>query len=204
MHTVGAALVQAFLKHPTRNGFQAKPTYDTCVANKMENGEQCTIVWYVDDMKISHVDSEVVTRVIESIKKKFEKMTVTRGKEHVFLGLNISFNDKDGTANIKMKDYIKEAIAEFGEDITRTTTTPAKRNLFEIDETSEALPDPEREIFHSIVAKLLYVSVRGRMNIQLAIAFLCTRVLCKKRQVEVEANIGIPIWITGRVRHNWS
>jgi hypothetical protein len=83
-------------------------------------------------------------------------MAVTRGKEHVFLGMNISFHN-DGTASIVMKDYIKEAIAHFGEDITRSATTPAKRNLFEIKENSVPLTDADWEIFHSVVAKLLYV-----------------------------------------------
>jgi hypothetical protein len=32
------------------------------------------------------------------------------------------------------------------------------------------------EVFHSVVAKLLYVSKRSRLDIQLAVAFLCTRV----------------------------
>ena len=31
-----------------RNGFEINP-YDTCVANKLVNGKQCTIVWHVDD-----------------------------------------------------------------------------------------------------------------------------------------------------------
>jgi hypothetical protein len=35
-----------------------------------------------------------------------------------------------------MKEYIKEAIADFGESITQLATTPAKKNLFEIDEES--------------------------------------------------------------------
>ena len=52
-------------------------------------GKQCTIAWYVDDMKISHVDPEVVTNIIEKLEDQFEKMTVTRGKEHVFLGMHI-------------------------------------------------------------------------------------------------------------------
>jgi len=29
--------------------------YDLCVANKTINDTQCTIVWHVDDSKISHV-----------------------------------------------------------------------------------------------------------------------------------------------------
>ena len=34
-------------------GFQINP-YDPCVANKMIDGEQMTIIWYVDDLKASH------------------------------------------------------------------------------------------------------------------------------------------------------
>ena len=45
-------------------GFELNP-YDMCVANAMINGKQCTIVWYVDDNKISHVDPNVVTDIIK-------------------------------------------------------------------------------------------------------------------------------------------
>jgi len=34
--------------------------YDQCVANKVINGKQCTIIWHVDDLKISHLDKKVV------------------------------------------------------------------------------------------------------------------------------------------------
>jgi hypothetical protein len=78
-----------------------------------------------------------------------------------------------------LKDYIKEAIADFGESITRSATTPAKKNLFQIDEESGPLTNREKKTFHSIAAKLLcYVSKRGRLDIQLPIAFLCTPVSC--------------------------
>ena len=40
-------------------------------------------MWYVDDNKISHVNSQVVDQVITDIEKKFGKMTVKREKEHV-------------------------------------------------------------------------------------------------------------------------
>ena len=43
--------------------------YDRCVANKMINSKQCTIVWYVDDVKVSHVDETVVSDIITYIKK---------------------------------------------------------------------------------------------------------------------------------------
>ena len=34
-------------------GFEANP-YDPCVANKMIDGSQFTIVWHVDDLLLSH------------------------------------------------------------------------------------------------------------------------------------------------------
>jgi hypothetical protein len=44
-------------------GFILNP-YDSFVANKVINGKQCTIVWHVDDLKISYVDADVANSVI--------------------------------------------------------------------------------------------------------------------------------------------
>ena len=44
-------------------GFKINP-YDPCTANRMIEKNQCTIVWHVDDLKISHKDPSVVTKVL--------------------------------------------------------------------------------------------------------------------------------------------
>ena len=59
-------------------GFKLNP-YDLCVTNSQIKRKQCTVAWYVDNNKISHVDDTVVTNIIEKIEAKFGKMTVTRG-----------------------------------------------------------------------------------------------------------------------------
>ena len=41
--------------------------YDPCVANNFVNGKQITIVWHVDDLKISHVQTKVVDEFIEQM-----------------------------------------------------------------------------------------------------------------------------------------
>ena len=38
--------------------------YDPCIANKMINGHQMTVVWHVDDLKISHKHPWEVTKMI--------------------------------------------------------------------------------------------------------------------------------------------
>jgi len=70
------------------HGFKLNP-YDKCVANKDINGKQCTIVFYVDDNKISHVDPDVVTDVIDILRGHFGELTITRGREHNFLGMDL-------------------------------------------------------------------------------------------------------------------
>jgi Reverse transcriptase (RNA-dependent DNA polymerase) len=161
-------------------GFSLNP-YDACVANKVINGKQCTIAWYVDDTKISHADPDVVTSVIEQLEASFGKMTVTRGPEHVFLGMNIRYTGQ-GTAVISMKGYLEEAIAESGMDIKREATTPARHDLFTVDHMPTALKQLEAAAFHSVTAKLLYVSTRARIDLLLAIAFLSTRVTKSTKQ----------------------
>jgi hypothetical protein len=156
-------------------GFVLNP-YDPCVANCIIDGKQCTIGWYVDDTKISHVDPDVVTGVLQSIESRFGKMVVTRGKKHVFLGMDIEFND-DGTFTTTMVDYIKEAIEEFGEDVTSSSAaTPGGKSLYTVTESSPVLARDKADTFHKIVAKLLYISSRARSDILPTIAFLCTRV----------------------------
>jgi hypothetical protein len=39
--------------------------------NKMINGCQCTLLWHVDDLKILHVDPEIVTGVIGQLEEDF-------------------------------------------------------------------------------------------------------------------------------------
>jgi YHS domain-containing protein len=86
-------------------------------------------------------------------------MTVTRGKEHVFLGMNIRYTDK-GTAVITMKEYLKETIRESGMKSRARQHHRRDKNLFDVDGKAKLLDKREAEVFHSVVAKLLYVSTQ--------------------------------------------
>ena len=148
--------------------------YDMCVANKNINGQQCTIAWHVDDLKISHKDPKVVDKIIEELEEKYGKMTVTRGKHHTYVGINIIYGD-DKEVIIEMKEYIREAIEEFPEELIKLVTSPASLHLFEVNDDTPKLDRKRAELFHRLVAKMLFVTNRGRPDIQVAIAFLTTR-----------------------------
>ena len=155
-------------------GFTVNP-YDRCVANSMINGKQCTIVFYVDDNKVSHTDPSVVTNVIEKIEKYFGEMTKIRGKEHDYLGMKLKINE-DKSLEIDMRNQIDEIIEFFGEDIDESVASPAALRLFEVDETAAKLGTIKAEKFHSITAKLLYLEKRARPDLETVVSFLCTRV----------------------------
>jgi Reverse transcriptase (RNA-dependent DNA polymerase) len=166
---------ELFVSVLTDLGFELNP-YDPCVANTIIDGSQCTIAWYVDDMKISHQDPNVVSNIICSIEKKFGTMTVHRGDDVTFLGMDILFNTNN-TVTISMSKFIDEVLEESGVVFHDTScNTPAKSNLFDIDAGSATLSTSMSDLFHRLVAKLLYLSKRGRPDIQLAVAFLTTRV----------------------------
>ena len=42
-------------------------------------------MWYVDYNKLSHVDPNVVTEILEEIKKHFGELVIRRGDEYYFL-----------------------------------------------------------------------------------------------------------------------
>ena len=66
--------------------------YDKCIANKMIEEKQCTLAFYVDDNKLSHVSSKVVDNLLDTIEGYFPGLVVTeRGKRLNFLGMEIDF-----------------------------------------------------------------------------------------------------------------
>ena len=81
-----------FVEILTSIGFVLNP-YDYYVANKIIDRHQLTVVWHVDDLKISHQNENVVTRMIIWLRKTYEvlfydgtgAMTVHRGKIHEYL-----------------------------------------------------------------------------------------------------------------------
>lgn len=165
---------EVFSEKLLKEGFKLNPC-DPCVANKTIKGSQCTIAWYVDDTKISHKNPEVVIQIISMLESSFDKMSIKRGREHTFVGINFKLRD-DGKLEIRMEEYVEECIEVFNEDLNKSAKTPAKHDLFEQDppELASQLDNEMSERFHHIVSKLLYVSKRAQPDIDLATAYLCT------------------------------
>jgi hypothetical protein len=139
-------------------GFEVNP-YDWCVANKTIEGKQCTVLWHVDDIKISHVNKDVVSSVIDYLSNRYGKeapLTVTRGKIHRYLGMILDYSTV-GKVQIKMSDYIKGILESLPPSMDGESATPAANHLFTINKDAKILEPPEAEMFHHYVAKLLFL-----------------------------------------------
>ena len=75
-------------------GYQ-RNEYDWCVMKKIIDNKQCTILFHVDDLKTSHVNPAVVSRVLADIDAeygKIAKMTIRRGKVRNYLRMTIYYS----------------------------------------------------------------------------------------------------------------
>ena len=83
-------------------GFRINP-YDPYVANKMKGGKQLTVCWHVDDLKISCVDANEVTNMIQWLESEYGEMHGSHGKIHENLGLWLYYSIP-GEVRISMEE----------------------------------------------------------------------------------------------------
>jgi hypothetical protein len=169
---------KTFRKDLKDNGFIFYQ-YDPCVANKKVQGLQQTIVFHVDDLKSSHKSKSVNKKIenwLNSMYSKHGRVTATHGQVHNYLGMELDYR-KQGELKINMTKYVENMRNNFPvklgkKDMAKTT---ARDNLFNLG-TGAKLDTKRLEIFHTFVAKGLFLCKRVRPNIQQAISVLCTRV----------------------------
>ena len=158
-------------------GFTLNP-YDSCVAIKYVDGQQCTITWHVDDLKISHVDEQVVRSIIQKNQDNFgqhSELSMHIGKRHDYLGMILDFTTP-GILEIDMSDYIQVILQDTPTNLRGTSTVPAAKHLSTTCPEEPKISPQEQEIFHHLTMQLMYLSQCGRPDIQTAVAFLTSRV----------------------------
>ena len=133
----------------------------------------------MDDLKISHVSQDVIDNILKKLELKYGKeapLTIHRGKVHDYLGMTIDYT-KSGKVMFKMHDYVEALLAECPRDLLKgPSVTPAANHLFEVNPNATKLSSVDSDMYHHLVAKLLYLGKRTRPDILLAVCFLTTRV----------------------------
>ena len=162
-------------------GFVVNP-HDICVFNRGTGAEQLTVAIYVDDLLATCKNKKSIEDLWRTMKARYVKpgqpdIVVHIGPVINYLGMTLDFRISEEVA-VTQSGYIKEMASKSGIESTKNTSTPASDNLFVVREDSEAgeLTKPQKEWFHSFVAKCLYLSKRSRPDILTVVSFLTTRV----------------------------
>jgi hypothetical protein len=145
-------------------GFIFNP-YDPCVANKKVQGSQQTILFHVDNLKSSHKMKLVNDRFEKWLNKKYgkhRKVTATCGKVHDYLRTELDYR-KQGELKINMTKYVENMINKLPVKLGKNDVvkTPSGNNLFNLG-TGAKLDTKRSEIFHTFVAKGLFLCKRAR------------------------------------------
>jgi hypothetical protein len=103
-------------------------------------------------------------------------LAATVGDIHDYLGVAIDYSKKR-KVKFTMYDYLEYIlIEEMPVDMNGNAPTPASGDLFDVDEDSPLLNDKEADFFHRTTARLLFAAKRALPDLQVAVAYLCTRV----------------------------
>jgi hypothetical protein len=174
------------------------------MANKKVQGLQQTIVFHVDDLKSSHKSTLVNDKFekwLNSMYGKHGKVTLTREQVHDYLRMELDYQ-KQGELKINMTKYVENMLNNFPVKLGKkdVAKTPAGDNLFNLG-TGAKLDTKRLEIFHTLVAKGLFLCKRARSDIQQAIVVLCTRV-SDPNQADWEKRMRVMKYLNGTKGEN--
>ena len=143
----------------------------------------------MDDLKCSHLEQSVLDNLLKELNDVFrtskKELTETKGDIHEYLVSTINFSgrydasdpDKKGQVVFTMYNYIEDIIDSAPPDMNGIAPDPARSKLFTVHETSPRLGIAQANFFHSMTKRLLFDSKRVWLDIQVVVAYLCTRVL---------------------------
>ena len=149
---------------------------DECVfIRKEKDGSTTRLVVHVDDIFATAKDETALDIVMGELEQLYSGLTIHRGKRLNYIGMVFDFSKNDRRVIITMDGYIIDLL-EFCTDITGIAETPATKDLFLVRDDAAKLDTSQKEHYHTLTAKLLYLSKRVRPDILTAISFLARRV----------------------------
>ena len=89
----------------TRAGFKIN-SYEPCVMEKIVGGEHMTVLFHMDDLKVSHKIDKAITEVIEYLDGAYPELKAVRVDVHDYLGMRLEYSTK-GQVEVSMMPYMK-------------------------------------------------------------------------------------------------
>lgn len=146
---------------------------DPCVYTKWDDDKLTIIITYVDDFLVLSDCQLLGKNYGDLIDNHYEQVTRHNEVELDYIGMTIENDHEDSSIKLSMLGFTEDILSLMPK--TRTCSTPAGTNLFEIK--GGPLLSPEKsKLFYSVVYMLLYLAKRTRPDILLPVQFLTCRV----------------------------
>lgn len=155
-------------------GYQVSQ-YDECVFNLFDcNGVIIsTIVIHVDDGFVTGSDESILDDFFEKLTAELGELTIRRGRVHEYLGMFLDFSQPN-VVHVTIEKMIRQLISEW--KVSKNRNSPAKPELFSVDDDSSELNEDLAKKLHRGIAQLLYLSTHVRPDVLCATIFLTSRV----------------------------
>jgi hypothetical protein len=112
------------------------------------------MIYHFDNLKISHVESTVVSNTIRKLEEVFGQeapLTITRGKYHEYLGMYLDFSKK-GKVTVDLKKFVTEFISQVPADMSEFNNTPASLHLLQVNNQNSTLMNKDTAyLFHTLL-----------------------------------------------------
>ena len=154
---------------------------DPCVMRRVVDGMIFIILIYVDDLLIFASQAEV-DGLRDLLTASFSAITMMIGNELSYLGMQIEWTSNG--FQVSMEFYIEQMLLGWPGVLLRAG--PGTKDTYKIDEVSQRLAEKERVLFHSTVARVLYLAKHVRPDALTVVSFLCTRVTVATEQDQLK------------------
>jgi len=192
-------LFYEFLKNilVERMGYKVS-LYDDCVFNLFDKSGIIisTIVIHVDDGFVTGSSETVLDNFFDQLKFHIGDITVQRGRIHNYLGMVMDFSQSN-VVHITIEKMIRDILSDWSID-KRSRSSPAKSQLFDIDENSPRLNEEMSRKLHRGIAQLLYLGTHVRPDILCAVIFLTSRIQ-KLTEEDLEKFLDILYYLNGSI-----
>ncbi len=171
-----------FTEFLIENGY-AQNKIEPCMFVKRTESEKIVLLVYVDDVLVASNTLNGLDTVETMLKEKFgTKVSVSDEGSYDYLGIRVTHDRTNKSVYLHSNQYIQDMLHDVTsqacmEDI-KQRESPSGTNLFQLDTTSKPLTASKAKLYHSIVAKLLWIAMRVRIDILMTVVYLASKVHC--------------------------
>jgi hypothetical protein len=124
------------------------------------------LVVYVDDV-LAVAKLPELEKLREAFTREFRWVTMVIDHTQSYLGMLITV--EKGMVTVDMRYYLSKILSKHGN--LPVAANQGTKNSFMVEEELTLLDDKSKKVFHTNVAKLLYLSKRARPDIILIVSF---------------------------------